>query len=76
MIPTVDRVAHDPVGENELLSQQMLELSEMFRELSEFAGPAPQMEDIVWHCLVRTWHLGERHGRERLLRRVEHVQAN
>ena len=76
MIPTTDRGERGPVSENELLSQQILELSEMFRELSEFAGPAPQMEGIVFHCLVRVWHLGERHGRERIMRRAAGTAAN
>lgn len=78
MIPTDDRVARGPVGqtEKELLWQQLLELGEMSRELSDFVGSAPPMKDIAWHCLMRAWHLGERHGRERILRRVEHVQAN
>lgn len=79
MVSTFDRDARGAVvrqTEKELLNQQMLELSEMSCELSDFAGPAPQMEDIVFHCLIRAWHLGERHGRERILRRVDGTATN
>lgn len=77
MVPTFDRDARGAVArqtEKELLSQQMLELSEMSRELSDFAGPGA--DGIAWHCLIRAWHLGERHGRERILRRVDGTAAN